>query len=399
MKTRMKLMLLAVTMAIVLAAASASAGFTVDAGVDMVTWIGQPVTLDPDVLDLEDANLPATGVTYAWTTNDLPAGVTVDFDPGDDVATPIVTIVGPQVPDFAEITIPNPGFEIRNIVMDPVVDAANYIQEGGARYTQGAIDTWRHYDVYGNGGPVRIWNPNVAQFPDEAPEGELIVRVYTRNNDPDYPLASRDSEAAVQLLDELFDPSIDYKLTVKVGDPLGTWAYNGYAVQLVAGGENVNEVASLAWAVAGGTIIAEDYNTLTIADGTFQEATVLYAANSASADLAGLPLQIRLVALEDPAAHYTTSFVGFDDVKLYARRIKVELTLTVDDAVTPLETPLADSMTIDVYADACKALLNNDRASLDMTDIDADCVTELDDLAALASAWIDDYALTVPQDK
>lgn len=386
-----KLLLLAVTMASVLAG-SVSAEFTVDVGTDMVTWLGQPVALAPNVVDAGDPNLPVSDVTYVWSTDTLPAGVTVEFVPSADVKSPEVIINGPENPEFAEIIVPNGSFEAR-------WDAGEAFNEGQNKYIQGALDKdiWRHYDFIGNGGPVRVWNPSVDQFPDEAPDGTMIFRVYTKQNDPDYPLASRESEAAVQLLEEVFDPSIDYKLTVKVGNPVGM-LYSGYAVQLVAGGENYDG-ATYGLGVAGGTVIAEDYNTLTIAEGTFEEATVLYTAGSASTDLAGLPLQIRLVALEDPMAHYTTSNVGFDDVKLYAKRIKVKLTLTVDDAVTPLETPLEDSLTIDVYADACKALLNNDRASLDITDIDGDCVTEIDDLAEIASNWLDSYALTAAQDK
>lgn len=44
--------------------------------------------------------------------------------------------------------------------------------------------------------------------------------------------------------------------------------------------------------------------------------TVGYAANDALAHLAGLPLQIRLCALEDPLNHATTSYAAYDDVSI-----------------------------------------------------------------------------------
>jgi hypothetical protein len=353
---------------------------TVDAGDDMLTWSGEPVKLDP--------NVGGTPSIYLWTA-DPDDGVV--FDPSPNVKDPNVTITKTII---TEIAIPNPGFELRNIVIDPS-DTGNYIQEGVARYTQGAIDFWRHYDVYSNGGPVRIWNPVATDFPglapDEAPEGDLVVRVYTRYNDPAFP-ATRDSEAAVQLLEDKFYPNTSYTLTVKVGHPVGM-LYNGYAVQLVVGGENIDG-AAYAKAVVGGTVIAQDYNTQTVPVGTFVTSTVEYAPDPANDYLDGLPLQIRLVALEDPADHGTTSFVAFDDVKLTSESpsdtTTVTLTLLVNDT-------FEDTMTIDVYDDACQmARIGQGKAAENPGDFDKNCITDFEDVATMVAKWLIDIALPEP---
>jgi len=62
-------------------------GYTVDAGRDMITWSGQPVQLDPNVVAY-DAD-PRTTLSYAWSA-DPPDGVV--FDPGKHVEAPAVTI-------------------------------------------------------------------------------------------------------------------------------------------------------------------------------------------------------------------------------------------------------------------------------------------------------------------
>jgi hypothetical protein len=49
---------------------------------------------------------------------------------------------------------------------------------------------------------------------------------------------------------------------------------------------------------------------------TFITATVTYTPDPADAGLAGQPLQIRLLAVEDPTDHSITGYVDFDDVKL-----------------------------------------------------------------------------------
>jgi hypothetical protein len=58
------------------------------------------------------------------------------------------------------------------------------------------------------------------------------------------------------------------------------------------------------------------------------------------------------------------------------------------------ENPVTDSMTIDVYDDACVAALDLGLATIDTTDLDGNCITAFPDFAVMAATWLDDYALT-----
>jgi hypothetical protein len=58
------------------------------------------------------------------------------------------------------------------------------------------------------------------------------------------------------------------------------------------------------------------------------------------------------------------------------------------------EDPVTDSMTIDVYDDACVAALDLGLTTIDTTDLDENCITAFPDFAVMAATWLDDYALT-----
>ncbi len=77
---------------------------SVDAGINMITWSEQPVQLAPNVVNNSD---PPTALTYAWSADTPPAGVTVEFDPIDPIAandpTPTVTITKPA--DGVPVTV------------------------------------------------------------------------------------------------------------------------------------------------------------------------------------------------------------------------------------------------------------------------------------------------------
>jgi len=74
----------------------------------------------------------------------------------------------------------------------------------------------------------------------------------------------------------------------------------------------------------------------------------------------------------------------------------VTLTLAV---TLPGKDPVKDSMTIDVYDDACLAALDLGLAVIDPTDLDENCITNFVDFALLATTWLDDYTLTEPAAK
>jgi hypothetical protein len=56
--------------------------------------------------------------------------------------------------------------------------------------------------------------------------------------------------------------------------------------------------------------------------------------------------------------------------------------------------PVTDTMTIDVYDDACLAAKAVGLAVIDPTDFDKNCITNFTDFAVLAATWLDDYTLT-----
>jgi hypothetical protein len=237
-------------------------------------------------------------------------------------------MVGPVHAQPTPIFIPNAGFEDRE-TFDP-------FDEGVDKYNQWGSEAWRHFEVDNNGGPLRIWNPGDPEdpplepqgiadvgFEGEAPEGKYVVVVRSRYNDDEFhdPPQVRDFEAAVQILTETFDPTMTYTLSAEVGQLPGSDYYNplwyGYSLQLAVGGVNVDG-ARYAGRVDGGTVIAEDYDSQEVPVDDFVTATVTYTPDPEHADLAGLPLQIRLAALEDPDDHSLTTWVAFDDVRLTA---------------------------------------------------------------------------------
>jgi len=71
----------------------------------------------------------------------------------------------------------------------------------------------------------------------------------------------------------------------------------------------------------------------------------------------------------------------------------VTLTLAVNNEGR-LDPPVTDSMTIDVYDDACLAAEALGPVELDPTDFNHNCLTNFEDFALLAATWLDDYTLT-----
>lgn len=74
----------------------------------------------------------------------------------------------------------------------------------------------------------------------------------------------------------------------------------------------------------------------------------------------------------------------------------VTLTLTVEDGENP---PVANSLTVDVYDDACKATVAKGLNADNPTDLNGDCVTNLGDFAEMAAKWLAGEILAGPQHK
>jgi hypothetical protein len=74
----------------------------------------------------------------------------------------------------------------------------------------------------------------------------------------------------------------------------------------------------------------------------------------------------------------------------------VTLTLSVNNVGQSPDQAQHDTVTIDVYDDACAATKAVAPEMLDPTDLNDDCMTDLQDLIVMAQTWLVDYAPTGP---
>jgi autotransporter-associated beta strand protein len=169
------------------------------------------------------------------------------------------------------VSITNPGFE------DPVPpDDGNYLPSATG------------WSKVNSATEIGVWNPAIADFTLEAPEGTNVGYVY----------GGVENAGLAQVLTATLIADASYSLSVKVGNSL-TYAYDGYRAQLLA----------------GGTVLAEDNNSLSPGSNSFVTATVNYTYNAGlHAALVGQPLEIRLLGMGQSAG--TEGQTEFDDVQL-----------------------------------------------------------------------------------
>ncbi len=161
--------------------------FLVDAGIDMITWSGQPVQLDPEITNL----VPDPGpLAYRWSANP-DEGVVFD---SNSIEAPTVTIIydpdanlgaggGPlTILDPTAITVPNAGFEARPLNDGAVVhwrtnqnpNSWGYADPDGSQAGDGDASIYQ-WDPGLDVPIVGSWTWN--RFGGIAPEGENIVAV------------------------------------------------------------------------------------------------------------------------------------------------------------------------------------------------------------------------------
>jgi len=366
--------------------------FVVDAGVDMITWSGEPVQLDPEITKCVDEPGP---LTYHWSSDPnayfsdpdaLAPTATIIYDPSANLGGGgggEVTILDPT-----PITVPNQGFE------DRVMPDGNY---GWWRTTYNP-NSWRYAD-HNNDYPGEQsvsyffqWNPGFDVPPGtnwrdngyggEAPEGDNVIAV------------DNSIGGCAQILAETFDHNKAYQLTAKVAnsDAWGWW--EGYGLEILVGGTNNNTNTSGYWTVNGGTRIAYVEKTeeqCGFEDETFYTVSLTYLPNEADAGFDGDPLQIRVMS------HSDDGYAIFDDVTLVSgtewtvtggggdpNYNTVTLTLQVSDESLTRK----DTMTIDVYETQCGASIAAGATPLD-ADRDGDCIVNLGDFAEIAAEWLD----------
>ena len=92
---------------------------------------------------------------------------------------------------------------------------------------------------------------------------------------------------------------------------------------------------------------------------------------------------------EDPVVTVTNLTEG---------KVTVAMTLTAFDDANPDEIAEA-SVEIDVYPNACEMAIIGLGTPVAATDFNRDCITNLLDFAEMASAWLDDYAATEAVDR
>ena len=333
----------------------------IDMGDDMITWSEQAVQLDPNVVD--DGSSP---LTYRWSA--VPDEGVEFSDP--NIKSPTVTITK----DLSLISIVNAGFE------DPVLIDGDY---------DWSLDN-QGWGYFANSGYIGSWNPGAGDYGGIAPKGQNVGWANPNDGVPG---------GFAQVLTETLAAETTYTLTVEVGNTPGYY-WSGYKVQLLTGGTEGDSGDSYANPITGGTLIAQDDNTLIIADNTFKTSTVTHTSGSEVSDPnVGLPIQIRLLAI-GPDYNYE---VDFDNVKLSSdppppvssNATTVTLTLAVNDETNP--TPVTDTMTIDVYNTACMASrFGLGGAEDNPGDLDGDCDTDLEDFAAIAAIWLNVTGLDEP---
>mgnify|MGYP001565727029 CR=1 FL=1 len=141
----------------------------------------------------------------------------------------------------------------------------------------------------GGGGSYGVFNPKTAHFPSQAPEGYNTAY----SNGGDFYQWLKDPVSGQNIT---LQPGL-YTLTVKVGDRLDVITpFPGYVVRFQASYNN-NHV-----------ILAEDYSSLTPANGSFITSTVTFNATPNNSSI-GQPLVIALANLGGVQ-------VNFDDVQL-----------------------------------------------------------------------------------
>jgi hypothetical protein len=208
----------------------------------------------------------------------------------------LAIIMGISQANAASIAIVNSGFEDPDLTnLPPVI--------GDEVFTFETPPGWQLYDPSNlipdnrdlSTSFVGVWDPSPAFFTNEAPEGNNVGAIL---------LAQAPGSGMVgftQTLSSTLKANVKYSLQVEVGNPGSIFAgFPGYRIQLLA----------------GGTIIAEDDNTLSLSEGTFDTSIISFTTSANDLNI-GQQLEIRLLNILDGSGLE----VDFDDVKLEAKPV------------------------------------------------------------------------------
>ncbi len=179
-------------------------------------------------------------------------------------------------------------------------------------YVDGDWDSFIPGWEWFNGGDIGVWNVEATDYPLEAPEGSNVAWVWNEG-------AGTGASQVLSGATGRLELDAVYSMTFYVGYAIG-YTNPGYQVQLLA----------------GGTVLAQDDNSVTLTQGVFSTSTVNYTYDGAHSALVGQPLEIRLLSkglgeenefdaiamnatYAHPVAdangpHIAADFVGYDSV-------------------------------------------------------------------------------------
>jgi len=142
----------------------------------------------------------------------------------------------------------------------------------------------------------------------------------------------------------------------------------------------------IAWSGKGATL---DPNIVEVPGSAWTNLTYLWTAEPDGIDDPNLDVDITNADQEVPSVTITKA-VPTGDVTV------ITLTLAVNNEGNAPEEAVQETMTIDVYDNACLATKAAGQAVIDPTDVDGNCITNFKDFAIMATTWLDDYKLTGP---
>ncbi len=202
-------------------------------------------------------------------------------------------------------------------------------------FTFGAPAGWDLYNPEGvlpNAGVFTgtLLPTGVDFFNEPAPEGDRIAIFF--NSDQQ----GNGQYGIEQTLSDSLQANTQYTLTVEVGNIASGTATNGVFFNL---DEFPGYRVDL---LAGGSVIAQDLNTLNIAEAEFETSTVSFTTGAANAQL-GQALGIRLVNLNVLPSGFTLATspdleVDFDSVQLMANAVPEPGTIAMFPAIVVVMT-------------------------------------------------------------
>lgn len=212
------------------------------------------------------------------------------------VSFAISILIGFSPANAVSIVIDNSGFEEPDLANQPPVI-------GDEVFTFEIPPGWQLYDpsnlIADNPNLmtsfVGVWNPTSTFFVNQAPEGKNVGAILLAQ-EPGSGVAG-----FTQTLSSTLEANTKYTLQVEVGNPGDFFAgFPGYRIQLLA----------------GGAVIAQDDNTLSPSEGTFESSTISFTTSDNENNL-GQQLEIRLLNILDDSGLE----IDFDNVRLNATSV------------------------------------------------------------------------------